>query len=418
MMAIDAGDTGTSPDRQTEARGSSRKIRRVPPMATLARIIVTKGLGVLLLVGGCGPGLDSFAGTGGNPASIGGTGGSSGARASGGATATSSGGSSGSGASSMGTGGTFAGTGGAVNAPTGTGGLRGTGGAGTTSSGGSATGGAAATGVGSPGTGGSAAGTPADGPVPTVLPTAKETCPPIKSGSMMFLGQPVTIWAGTPTATQHGPLVIYWFATGSNSQEALRGLGQAAITEITSQGGIVAAPGATSRKGTNTGNGVWFTGDFDTADEVVACAIQQLHIDTRRIHAAGFSAGGLQTAWMSYSRSGYLASVVTYSGGTSGIPGATTLQDQANVPSAMAVHGAPGSDVVVLDFATASANYEADIKKKGGFAMDCNHGGGHMIPSALVPSTWTFMKAHPFRVSPKPYLTGIPSTFPTYCKLP
>ena len=89
-----------------------------------------------------------------------------------------------------------------------------------------------------------------------------------------------------------------------------------------------------------------------------------------------------------------------------------------NVPAAMVVHGAPGSDVVVIDFAQASAAYEADIKKKAGFSIDCNHGGGHMIPTGISPSTWTFMKDHPFRVSPEPYLAGIPAGFPATCKIP
>jgi poly(3-hydroxybutyrate) depolymerase len=250
-----------------------------------------------------------------------------------------------------------------------------------------------------------------------LLPTAKEACPEIKTGNMTFLGSPVTIWAGTPTASQQGPVVIYWYATGSSPQEAVRGLGQAAITEIMNQGGVVAAPGATNQKGTNTGNGVWYTGDFETTDEVIACAIAQLHIDTRRIHAAGFSAGGLQTTRMSYDRSGYLASVVPYSGGITGV-GAAAAQDPSNVPAAMVVHGAPGSDVVILDFAQASASYEADIKKRGGFSIDCNHGGGHMIPAGIAPSTWTFMKDHPFRGSPEPYAAEIPASFPAYCKLP
>ena len=46
---------------------------------------------------------------------------------------------------------------------------------------------------------------------------------------------------------------------------------------------------------------------------------------------------------------------------------------------------------------------EADIKRKGGFAMDCNHGGGHTIPTAIVPSVWRFLKDHPYKVNPKPY---------------
>ena len=120
---------------------------------------------------------------------------------------------------------------------------------------------------------------------------------------------------------------------------------------------------------------------------------------------------------MSYARSGYVAAVVPYSGGLSGA-GTPARQDPTNVPAAMAVHGAPGSDVVIIDFAQASARYETDVKAKGGFAMDCNHGGGHMIPTGIAPSTWTFMKAHPFRVNPFPFAGGIPAGFPSYCTLP
>jgi poly(3-hydroxybutyrate) depolymerase len=273
-------------------------------------------------------------------------------------------------------------------------------------------------GVGGAGTGGSAGGTTSDsGPAPANLPTPKGTCPTIATGNLTFLGQPVTIWAGTFTASQSGPAVIYWFATMSSPQEAIKGLGQAAINEITAQGGLVAAPGATNGKGQNTGNGVWYTGDFETTDEVIACAIQQLHIDTRRIYASGFSAGGLQTTRMSYERSGYLASVVPYSGGTSAW-GTGTAQDPSNIPAAMVIHGAAGSDTFIMDFAQASAAYEADIKTRGGFSIDCNHGGGHMMPSGIAPSVWQFMKDHPYKVSPEPYLGGIPAGFPTYCKLP
>jgi poly(3-hydroxybutyrate) depolymerase len=228
---------------------------------------------------------------------------------------------------------------------------------------------------------------------------------------MMFAGQKVKVWAGTPA---NGPLVIYWYATGSSVSEVTRGLGQAAITEITGQGGVVAAMYKTTAQGTTTGNNVWYTGDFDITDEVVACAITQQHIDPRRIHAIGFSAGGLQSGYMAYARSNYMASVVTYSGGSL----TTTLQDSANPPAAMCQHGDPGSDVVGLDFAMSSASMEADLKKKGGFAIDCNHGGGHMIPTADVASSYRFMKDHPYKLRPEPYAGGIPSGFPSYCKIP
>src|SRR5262249_49283728 len=148
--------------------------------------------------------------------------------------------------------------------------------------------------------------------------------------------------------------------------------------------------------GTTTGNNVWYTGDFDIADEIDACAIQEQHIDTRRIHALGFSAGGLQSGAMAFARSNYIASVVTYSGGSL----SANLKDPSNVPSVMCQHGDKGSDMVIIDFADASAALENAIKGKGGFAMDCHHPGGHLIPAGDVPASWHFLKDHPFKVNP------------------
>jgi hypothetical protein len=124
---------------------------------------------------------------------------------------------------------------------------------------------------------------------------------------------------------------------------------------------------------------------------------------------------------MSYARSGYVAAAVTLSGGLDGLDGTyltpTTLQDPTNVPSVMAVHGAPGMDVVIIDFSVASAAWEADIAKKGGFSMDCNTGGGHVSgPPAILPGMWQFMVDHPFKVSPQPY-PPIPAVYPSYCQI-
>jgi hypothetical protein len=283
------------------------------------------------------------------------------------------------------------GAGGAV----GTGGGIGAGGSGNTT-------GTAGTGSGSGGTISNPGGSPSN------LPAPKGTCAPFVTGDMTFSGQNVKIWAGAPG---NGPLVIYWYATGSSTAEVTRGLGQAAISEITSQGGVVAAMYKTTATGSTTGNNVWYTGDFDITDEVVACAIQQQHIDTRRIHALGFSAGGLQSGYMAFARSNYMASVVTYSGGSL----SATLQDPGNVPAVMCQHGTKGQDMVVIDFSDASHSLEDAIKGKGGFAMDCDHGGGHMIPTADVPASWHFLKDHPYKASPEPYAGGIPAGFPSYC---
>jgi hypothetical protein len=95
----------------------------------------------------------------------------------------------------------------------------------------------------------------------------------------------------------------------------------------------------------------------------------------------------------------------------------TTLQDPTNVPSVMAVHGAEGVDVVGIDFAVASAAWEADIASKHGFSMDCNTGGGHVSgPPQILPGVWQFMVDHPFKVSPQPY-PPIPAVYPSYCAI-
>jgi acetyl esterase/lipase len=247
------------------------------------------------------------------------------------------------------------------------------------------------------------------------IPTVVDTCPDMKTGNVMLSGQTWQLWAGTPTADQHGPVLIYWHGTGSSSAEPQFTIGQAQIDAITAEGGLIASPQATTSQGSNTGNGVWYTGDFVIADQVLACAIAQLHVDTQRIYVSGASAGGLQAVRMAYERSGYIAAAAPLSGG---IIGAPTLEDATHMPPAMAIHGAQGRDVVLIDFAQASARYEADVKAKGSFAIDCNTGGGHVSgPPQVSPAIWQFLKDHPFKVSPEPYTSALPPVFPSYCTI-
>ena len=146
------------------------------------------------------------------------------------------------------------------------------------------------------------------------------------------------LWVGSKAATATGPIVIYWHATGTTYSEAQEALGDN-IATITGLGGVVASAVSTTSTGTNTGDAVWYTGDINWADFIIACAIEQLNIDTTHIHAAGYSAGALQTGYMWYARSGYLASTIVYSGGV-GFPPA--MQDPSNAPSLIGAHGTPG----------------------------------------------------------------------------
>jgi poly(3-hydroxybutyrate) depolymerase len=217
-----------------------------------------------------------------------------------------------------------------------------------------------------------------------------------------------------------GPLIVYWHATGSNATyEVPLAFDTAAVTGA---GGMIIGFESTTRTGTpsnTTGNDVWYQSDVAFADQAVACAIQQMHLDPQHIHAAGYSAGALQSIYMWFARSGYVASVISYSGGDVTIDEAP-FQDSSHAGAAIVAHGAPGSDVFSnVDFANASATWETQMKQAGATAIDCNDGQAHidfMRLSNLAPVSLKFFQDHPFGVKPEPYKT-LPTGFPSYCKI-
>ena len=260
-------------------------------------------------------------------------------------------------------------------------------------------------------------------PSPTLLPRPTGICPSFATGDVTFSpagtkARKVRIWMNPAAAASlDGPVVFYWHGTGSSPSEALSGLGQTIIDQVTALGGIVAAPYSDP----DAGFFPWFLtssrtrlDDLMVADEVVACAKEQIGIDVRRIHSLGMSAGGLQTTQMSYRRSGYIASVATYSGGLN--LSAPASQDPSNHFAALIFHGG-ANDRVFINFQSASERYWQDLDSRGSFAAICDHGRSHSIPTDARASVWEFFKAHPFGVEPSPYVNGLPAGFPSYCDL-
>ena len=74
-----------------------------------------------------------------------------------------------------------------------------------------------------------------------------------------------------------------------------------------------------------------------------------------------------------------------------------------------------------MDFSNTSATIDDSIKRLGGFAVDCDHGGGHcaipMPPVDLYMAGWQFMQEHPFGYTKEPYGMMLPMNFPKYCKI-
>ena len=254
------------------------------------------------------------------------------------------------------------------------------------------------------------------------IPQSREPCPTLQTGTTTVMGQAVSLWVGAPSAGP-GPVLFYWHGTGGSASEAAVFMAPQ-IKDVISQGGIAASFDTSLQTGMNTGNGVWYTGDFEMADEILACAVQQLNIDTRRIYTAGCSAGGLQVGAMLYERSSYIAAAMPNSGGTL-FPGVFGF-DSPHVPSLVTTHGASGTDVYVIDFSQTSAVEDRDVASHagsslppGGYVIDCNHGGTHCAaPPDDIAAQWQFCQDHPFGVSPDPYAGGLPSAFPSYCRVP
>jgi hypothetical protein len=263
----------------------------------------------------------------------------------------------------------------------------------------------------------------ASGPAPT-LPAPTGACPAIANGDATFApaGIPpraVTISMTDAAKTMHGPLIFYWYATGSSPVEVPYALGST-LAAIEAAGGIVVAPHADP----NAGQFEWYVvngsskmDDFLVADEVVACIAQSVAIDTTHIHAMGMSAGALQTTAMSYLRSSYLASVTTYSGGLPSGFAVPTFQDPANKFAALIFDGGASDMAFGVDFQAASLAYKSALAAAGHFTAVCDHGMGHAIPTAAAPSVAMFFQANGFGVSPSPYANGLPASFPSYCTL-
>jgi poly(3-hydroxybutyrate) depolymerase len=241
-------------------------------------------------------------------------------------------------------------------------------------------------------------------------------CPEIKTGTIMVGGhRNVDITAGE--GGKKGALIFYWHGTGSSAAGEVGRLPREMVDDIVATGGIIAGfngSGSGGGKGDCSGTATHNIADFDAGDQLVACAVKNHGIDPRRIYSAGCSAGGLQTGCMAQLRSSYMAAVAPNSGG---VVASQAWQDD-HAPAVMTMHGAAGSDVVIVDFSSTSRTFDMSAKSHGSFVINCDHGGGHCAaPNDLKNAYWQFFKDHPFGVETSPWATALPAGVPDYCKV-
>ncbi len=257
------------------------------------------------------------------------------------------------------------------------------------------------------------------------IPSVTGSCPTFAAGDLTFspAGIPTRtarIWMGPNAYDGGGRLQFYFHGTGGSPDEATWAYGNEWIEQAVSEGAIVVAPFNDPATGTYPW---WLTSgerqdDLLLMDEIVACAVEQVGIDPRRIHLAGFSAGGMHSSQASFRRSNYLASVVIYSGGFYA-PSAVPADAQPDNPfAAMVVHGGPSDDYGgTINFQESSGHYIDALMNAGRFAIECDHGMGHTIGNEQQ-SVHRFFNDHEWGAWPSPYAEGLPGDFIDECYLP
>jgi predicted esterase len=232
------------------------------------------------------------------------------------------------------------------------------------------------------------------------------------TGTITFMGLGgIEIVAGAKPTSPTGPMVFYWHGTGSTSGEYAY-LAAAVQQGVVADGGVLVSFQDTTGGDYLSGTSIFGASDFAVTDQLLACAVRDHNVDPRRVYTMGCSAGGLFADAMAAKRSSYIAAASSNSGGW-----VVTVPFQNNhTPALMTVHGAPGTDVVGVDFSQTSATADQAFKARGAFVIDCNTGGGHCSGGGLAPDVWTFFKAHTFGVQPEPWAT-LPMGFSNQCMI-
>jgi predicted esterase len=274
-------------------------------------------------------------------------------------------------------------------------------------------GGAGAPPVGAAGMMGAAGAAPM-GAMNPVIPPAPSDCPQWGNTTITYGGLAgIQLAAGAKPASPSAPMLIYWHGTGGSSGEFLT-MAAPVANGVTAAGGVIVSFQGTTGGDLNSGTFIFGATDLKLIDNLVACAVRDHNVDPRKIFTMGCSAGGLMSTATAALRSSYIAAAAPNSGG---FPVLTPMFETAHNAALMTVHGKKGADVVVIDFADASALADMTFKARGGFVIDCDTGGGHCGGSPLAGDVWKFFQAHPFGVSPEPWAGGLPAGFSSQCKI-
>jgi len=181
-----------------------------------------------------------------------------------------------------------------------------------------------------------------------VIPPVSGDCPAWTNTTIDFMGLPgVQIAVGAKPEAPTAPMLLYWHGTGSTAGE-FAALAAPVSQGITAAGGVIVSPQGTTGGDLNSGTLIFGASDLKVMDQLVACAVKDRNVDPHKIYTMGCSAGGLMATATAILRSNYIAAAAPNSGGVTLAPAFEGM----HTPPLMTVHGAMGSDVVIVDFFT------------------------------------------------------------------
>jgi dienelactone hydrolase len=242
-------------------------------------------------------------------------------------------------------------------------------------------------------------------------------CPSIDSGSNSdFLSADIEreFRVALPAQPEGAGVVVAWHWLGGSASQIMSYMDLQTIAD--DHGFIVVAPDSRSSEPYewDFNSGPDDNADAILFDDLVACLHAQYNVDMGAIHATGMSAGGLWTTWLTVYRSTLLASTAPLSGGTS--PG-TYVSPEEPIPVLM-TWGGSSDTYSGFSFEEASLDFSSNLQADGHFVAECEHDGGHTIPSEATDYVGQWFADHRRNIVSEPYADGLPEVFPEWCRVP
>lgn len=232
-----------------------------------------------------------------------------------------------------------------------------------------------------------------------------------ENGGFISAGLDRSIEVRLPDNPVGAPVVFGWHWLGGNATETITWLG---LNDMVDSGAIVIAPESSGLAYEWDYFSVSNSVDATMFDDLLWCLWEQYQVDDERIYATGMSAGGLMTTFLIAARSEQLAAAVPFSGG---VYSHAYISPADQIP-VMLIWGGASDTYGTFSFDIANQDLSEGLQDDGHFVVECDHGGGHTIPSGAGEMAWMFMTDHPKGVDPEPWKNAVPAGAPDYCIIP